>query len=638
MLFINRIEISNFRQYKSISLSFNSSEGIFLFIGKNGMGKSNFLNAICWCLYGKQPFKFSDKEKKLLNEETAREKTQFEEVKVSIEVNIDNKLYLFRRTQRETQLSKFIVMCKQGENWVEFPNPTVIVNNFLPESVSQFFLFDGEAVQNLYKGSYSENLKDGVWKVSDVALLDRASKDLSGTKDQLRKFVSKDEPNTELLETELSEYEEAKLEKIKLLEGRQKEISESKEQREKFNEELKRYSAFKNLQEHRDLLKRELEEANTRTDAYQRQINDKLISKGPFWYIKEQILELAQKLNEVSKSGQLPPKIKSTFLKELIDSKICICGTPILKDSKELHQLHKLLADIEPLDSRSHLIEDKIEINSVLKDLQISFYPEFKEIRERIAKERKRIEEIQLKLKEISEKLVKVPGHVGDIESTILRLDNEIEQSTIEIGLTKGEIKQLDEKIIEYKTRLEKLNKESGKRKKEIEYLEFLEEAKDKTDYIRERLIIQVGKSVSHYTNDYFKELMWKKDEFERVNFTDKFNVDVYKKGQDTNSLEVLSNGEMKVLSFATIKALAKLSGFNNVPVFIDGPLENLDKEVRTNFLEKLPDFIKDKQVFIFSLDSDLIEDFGRKHVRKGNFYQLTRKGGSYSTTVVPYE
>lgn len=637
MLFINRINITNFRQYKNVSLTFNSSKGIFLFIGKNGMGKSNFLNAICWCLYGKQPFKFHDKEKKLLNEEASR-LNQYDEVKVSIEVNINNRLFLFQRTQRETQQAKFIVMSKQGQDWVEFPNPTVIVNNFLPESISQFFLFDGEAVQNLYKGSYSENLKEGIWKVSDVTLLDRASKDLSGTKDQLRKFVSKDEPDTELLETELSKLEKTKEEKVKLLETRQKEISDSKEKREKFNEELKRYSAIKNLQEQRDILRRELEEANSRSETYQRQINDKLISLGPFWYIKELLVQLAQKLNEVSKSGQLPPKIKSTFVKEIIESKICICGTAILDDSKELHNLHKLLADVEPLDSRNYLIEDKIEINSIIKDLQIGFQTEFKDIRERLAQERKRIEEIQLQLNEISEKLVKVPGHVGDIESTIRRLDEQMELCSQEIGQTKGLIKQLEEKIIEYKTKLEKLNKESGKRKTEMKYLEFLEEAKEKVDYIREKLIIQVGKSVSNHTNEYFKELIWKKDEFERVSFTEDFKVEIYKKGENINSLEILSTGEMKILSLATIKALAKLSGFSNVPVFIDGPLENLDKEVRTNFLDKLPDFIQDKQVFIFSLDTDLIEDFGKRHVQDGNFYRLTRIGDSHSTTMIPYE
>lgn len=639
ILFINRINIKNFRQYKNVSLTFDSPKGIYLFIGKNGMGKSNFLNAICWCLYGKQPFKFHDKEKRLLNEEASKV-FKFDEVKVSIEVNIDNKLFLFQRSQIQTGIAdaEFIVMSKQGEDWKPFDNPTVIVNNFLPESISQFFLFDGEAVQNLYKGDYSEKLRDGVWKVSDVTLLDRASKDLSGTKNQVQRLVSKDEPDTELLDTQLRELEKNKEEKLKLLESLQKNILESKEKREKFSDELKRFSAIKNLQEQRDMLRRELEEATSRSKTYQEQINNKLISIGPFWYIKDNLVELAQKLTQVSTSGQLPPKIKSTFLQEIIDRKKCICGTTIIDGSTESKCLHKLLVEVEPLDSRSYLIEDKIEINSMIKDLQTGFQTEFSEIRERLAEERKRIGKKEMQLKEISEKLLKEPGHVGDIESTIRRLDEQIDSSTQNIGATNSEMKQLDQNIIEHKNKLEKLNKERGKRKTEIKYFEFLEEAKDKIDYIREKLIVQVGKSVSNYTNEYFKELVWKKEEFEKVSFTEDFKVEVFKKGENLNSLEILSTGEMKILSFATLKALAKLSGFNSVPIFIDGPLENLDKEVRANFLEKLPNFIEDKQVFIFSLDSDLIENFGKKHAQNRNFYRLTRDGDSLSTTIKLYE
>lgn len=641
MLSINRISIKNFRQYQDVNLNFDSSSGIFLFIGKNGIGKSNFLNAICWCLYGTQPFKFHDKEKKLLNEEIGKQ-NEFDEVKVSIEVNMDEKLFLFQRIYRDTwDEPQFIVMSKQGENWVPFSNktvnPTVIVNNFLPESVSKFFLFDGEAVQNLYRGAYSENLKEGVWKVSDVALLDRASKDISGTMSQIHQLVSKDEPDTEQLEADKSKLEKEVEEMKSSLSAKQLEFEESKSEREKLSEEMKRYSAHKNLQDKRDILKRELEEARGRSDIYQQQINDSIIKLGPFWYIRHLLSQLAQEINKVSESGQLPPKIKGTFIKELIEKQSCICGTPILSGSKELQTLNRLLENVEPLDSRSYLIEDKIEISNTIKDLQNTFPVEFKTIRERLAVERKKIDEIELELKEISEKLVKVPGQVGSIESTIRRLNEQIDLTSQEIGQIGILIKQKVEQITEYKNKLDKLIGERGRRKTEQRRMEFLEEAKDKIDYIRERLIVQVGKSVSNYTNQYFKELMWKKDEFQKVNFTDDFKVEVYKNGESSNDLEILSTGEMKVLSFATIKALAKLSGFNNVPVFIDGPLENLDKEVRNNFLEQLPDFFKDKQVFIFSLDSDLIEEFGRKVVRPENFFRLTRKGDSFSTIVEQY-
>jgi AAA15 family ATPase/GTPase len=45
---IKRIKISNYRQYEDIDLKFPEEKRILLFVGKNGTGKSNFLNAINW--------------------------------------------------------------------------------------------------------------------------------------------------------------------------------------------------------------------------------------------------------------------------------------------------------------------------------------------------------------------------------------------------------------------------------------------------------------------------------------------------------------------------------------------------------------------------------------------------------------
>jgi DNA sulfur modification protein DndD len=51
------IDIRNFRQYQSLSFKFpeSKSSDIHIIIAQNGVGKTNLLNAITWCLYGKEP-------------------------------------------------------------------------------------------------------------------------------------------------------------------------------------------------------------------------------------------------------------------------------------------------------------------------------------------------------------------------------------------------------------------------------------------------------------------------------------------------------------------------------------------------------------------------------------------------------
>lgn len=53
------IVVSNYRQYKALKLDFNkpSKNGYDLnvLVGKNGFGKTNLANALCWCLWNKEP-------------------------------------------------------------------------------------------------------------------------------------------------------------------------------------------------------------------------------------------------------------------------------------------------------------------------------------------------------------------------------------------------------------------------------------------------------------------------------------------------------------------------------------------------------------------------------------------------------
>lgn len=639
MLAIKKINITNFRQYKSVNLSFDSSSSLYLFIGKNGIGKSNFLNAICWCLYDEQPFKFHDEGKKILNEESLSE-NEFDQVSVSLEVEMDGKTYLFKRAQRETQDSKLTVMIKQGEDWgLPVPNPNIIVNSFLPKSLRQFFLFDGEAVQNFYKGSYWEKLKFGVWKVSNVELLDNAIEHVNETIKTIRKEMSRDVPETNNLEEKLTSLEEERKGLEQNLTEKNEEERKLKNNKKELEVKFKTFQKYRSLIDQKENITTEIEESEENRKEYERQLNDLIINNAPFWYIKETLEKTIIKINSEYENGTLPPKIRNDFITELIDKGICICGTKIEKNTPQFNCLNNLLIDNEQISKRSFLLDDRAEILSIIRSLKNDLPENFKNILSNISKERIRKDNNQQKLKEISQLLINAPDEeVGEIESTLQMFDEQLENCHKTIGQNTGDLAQTNQQITNTANELEKLNNNKKQIENNKKIIDTLNVSFVELTRIRAHVTQQVLNSVSRYTNKNFKEMIWKKDDFDHVSFDEEYRIEVVKHGQNQNCFDDLSTGENKVLSLATLKALAQMSGFDYMPIFIDGPLENLDEEVKENFLKIIPSFLTNKQVFVFSLDSKIIIDFGKEKIDPDKFFQLSRVKNSTSTVIKKFD
>ena len=54
---ISSIEMTNYRQYQgnqTLDFSFDKNKNVSIILGQNGAGKSNLLNALTWCFYGKE--------------------------------------------------------------------------------------------------------------------------------------------------------------------------------------------------------------------------------------------------------------------------------------------------------------------------------------------------------------------------------------------------------------------------------------------------------------------------------------------------------------------------------------------------------------------------------------------------------
>ena len=103
---ITNIDIKNYRQYQSLTFQFPQSKinDIHIIVAQNGVGKTNLLNAITWCLYGKEPHLGDDTNDlglpkinlKAIDEERLDHK-DVEHVEVEIRAEDDNEIITYKR-------------------------------------------------------------------------------------------------------------------------------------------------------------------------------------------------------------------------------------------------------------------------------------------------------------------------------------------------------------------------------------------------------------------------------------------------------------------------------------------------------------------------------------------------------------
>lgn len=226
---ITEINIKNYRQYESLSLSFpeKSSHDLHIIIAQNGIGKTNLLNSITWCLYGKEPHLGSDvKEQRLpiLNLNVLKEANLagkcIEYVEVEIRAKDEDKFVTFKRSLpvslpnvfELTAKEKFIVTIASpsGDPKIyEDKNDTKrIVDQYMPEKIREYFCFDGEQLNNYFMTSKKGKIRDAIFSISQVDIVNLIGKRLDEIIKDKQKEASFKAPKLKEISDELDKIDE----------------------------------------------------------------------------------------------------------------------------------------------------------------------------------------------------------------------------------------------------------------------------------------------------------------------------------------------------------------------------------------------------------------------------------------------
>jgi len=658
-MLIDKISIRNFRVYEGnhdLSLSLNPEKHVTVISGQNGFGKTSFLTALVWALYGKLMTDVDERYRKEIYEsggykkyagklmnrpalDDANEqlpslnhtyqvtknvlekeivKTQLNELfSFSVTVHLTNifiphlscKNVSIKRsyhTSSNTETVEILIDGKVNE-LTKTIGAEIFINDFiLPKEIAKFFFFDAEKITALaevksleekqyFSKAYTEVL--GIKKYTDLKLnlenlqlrIRKKSADKADLK-RIENLQSKLLENDNLLELYRNNLTKKEQEAI----IKKADFSEIQERLVRAGSAM----SFEELQEFKKIriqLKEEIVKNKNR-------FND-MLELAPF-------AMLAKKMSQVKKQLSLEERQSHhTLINDLLKEKF-----NALKEAFKAYPdlnaviVENILAEtlVSDVDFNQKVLlnftpEQYNQFNAVIENLENVYSKHFKNL---VADGRRLQSTYNITQKKVQDAEAKADDPViKALKETFESLQNEL--------------KSLDEGILDLRVKLGILEKETAALKRQLSEqskhirIEESDHAKAET---AERLVKQLDsfiyqlkqKKKSSLEKNIKKELnrlMHKSNFVEKVDVKvegDLIDVDLYDFNQSLINKDSLSKGEQQLYATALLKALITESNIQ-FPVFIDSPLQKLDKLHAANIIKDFYPTIS-SQVVVFPL------------------------------------
>lgn len=602
--------------------------------GKNGGGKTSILEAIRLCLYGAQGVgKRPGREYRAFLDSrinrNARRNTPTAKAVIELQFLFESQgksaEFLIRRTwsadNQGDEESLYISqdgkeLSLEKDYWPEF------LKLLIPPGVAQFFIFDGEKIQDIAAEEQSnQTIIDGIKALMGLDVFEHLQEDLENyVRGKLR---------GEGMQTTQADYKKADAN----LEAARAGFSSAELDLAELEEDLQSYEQQKSdlekritrdygsrLQDRPQLLKEKVT-----TEEQIKAVNEQFIAHCsdllPFAMIADRGLQLEQALDAERKTMNWAAAKEATYpqaqrLAELMFGENSMQSSPPLTTGQKeflfarvlelweslfvpppagmVHSLiHELPSSAEG-SVRKTLVESRGEVASHISDLL--------DRRERLAS---RLRALELELN-------RIPAG-GDVDQDLFREIANINQS---MGRTKERRADLEEKRERFRTEIKECEKKLAEIQELVEVADVarrqVELCKRVKAILREYLERTTRTRISTLqanVESMLQNLARKDDLLSRLEIDPKdFAVTLYNRRHERVRKTELSAGEKEIYAICLLWGLARTSG-RKLPIVIDTPLSRLDSDHRRAIVERYYPTASE-QVIILSTDTEVDKEY----------------------------
>lgn len=667
-MLLKKLKLYNFRQFKNEEMSFsfdNPHKRVTMVTAGNDIGKTAITNAFVWCLYGVNKFEIQT----LCNMDCLVKANEGEEIKVSVTIELTHNNYDYTiireisyikdSTKKNNQNSGVRVksnnfkIYRVGEdgNQITIENPDDELNNkILPKDMHEYFFFSGEKLGNIIedrKGA-EKDFSSAVKSLLGLKAYEKAIKHLASPtamNSVANRFEAEISANgDEKLEECNNEIKDtnAKIVDINsLLEEASLEILNSEKIIELAREKIRNHEEGAKLENERTILIKNKDLLLDIKNKSEKEFFENFSDSSWNYFSYPMLLKACKELESESESERNIPYVNSETIEFLIKRGSCLCGTDITEGGPVYKNIMEWLDFIPPKFINSVITEFKTMAEHYINQGQkLELHKKLLSIIQELIDKNSRLDEVQQNIDRISEKLISNNSAqiLKENELEIQKSNKCIKENTIKKELALREIGILTEKLNRLETERHDLSLANNKNLICITGKAYAQEiAKD----LKEKL----NKSEKEIKDELV-------DRINKINF-DLFGDDRIIELTDTYELKYLltshdinierSNGAQTstVLSFIAL-LIQMLKEKNNeigymvsepYPLVIEAPMSTLEKSKIRPMIKLLVENVE--QLIIFTKDTEADVMIEEIESMIGNFYEMERRGTSYTDVVI---
>lgn len=611
-MIIKRLTLYNFGVYASYNtFVFNNSKTVTLIGGRNGRGKTTFLEAILLALYGSNSVavlesKYNSYGNYLRNHVNINDgmNSSFVELEFNMNEENDTSNYIVNRSWniKGKYVKDSVHVKKNGidddfltQNW------TMFIESVLPSGLASFFFFDGEKIAELAEDETSPQMKESIKSLLGINIIDILQKDLSKISKRLLKEQTDDYSDMQIENLRIT-----KEEKEECLERIDKDIVNIENEIEKINSEIeaKQHIFDKQGGEIANLTKSlyiERGNLSAKLEHIQSDFIDLAATDLPLAMVKKLIREIAAQSNKEHESNIM--NIAFNKVNELFDK---------YTDSNQENRT-EISTFIEYIRNKALGSDvDNIFNLSPSSYLYMGLYDtQIEKRKTQYLSDKNTQEKIETRINEIDNYLsVDIDEKaIQDIAKEIEVLKtNKIELQT-QLSIKNKERISINGQLLKATTEFNRYVERSLKNMEREDDIKRLKGYVYMAQSLSERYKFELQKSkvdkLAATMTECYKKLIGKKNLIDKIEM-DAETLDYYYVDENNKriSRNILSAGEKQLIVVSMLWALGICSG-KKLPVIIDTPLARLDAFHRTALIDKYFPYASD-QTIILSTDSEI--------------------------------